>query len=144
MDTEETGFDGAMTDPSENNHTVYYTKCCDLRFIGENHSPKANTEECFVCRNCGKEWEGQWTVRERAEHLAADPVGQLEQMKQKARDEGKKNFDEMRENIRSQFNHNIDVLEQHVLGLPECIPRDKAQEKLVEFSAWVKLAVDAI
>jgi hypothetical protein len=32
----------------------YYTKCCGMMFIGENHSPEMNG----ICRNCGLPWEG--------------------------------------------------------------------------------------
>lgn len=35
--------------------TIYFTKCCNFRFIGTNHSP----EKDGICRNCGKKWEGE-------------------------------------------------------------------------------------
>ena len=33
---------------------IYYTKCCNFKFYGMNHSP----EKDGVCRNCGNIWEG--------------------------------------------------------------------------------------
>ena len=34
---------------------IYYTKCCNFRFIGMNHSPEFNG----ICRNCGGEYIGE-------------------------------------------------------------------------------------
>ena len=33
---------------------TYYTKCCGMMFIGNNHSPEING----ICRNCGLPWNG--------------------------------------------------------------------------------------
>jgi len=46
------------------NNTEYYTKCCHLYFVGDNHNPVMDLE----CRNCGwnflKDQVTMWTWKE--------------------------------------------------------------------------------